>query len=76
MKMIVRYAHNFTTQRNRAIESAEGSEVFLQRVAKSLQLIFMKYLFILLLFTACKTKSTMQTNEVKTYAFRLLRDRI
>jgi uncharacterized protein len=31
----------------------------------------MKYLLILLLFAACKTKPTMQTDEVKMHAFRL-----
>jgi predicted DNA-binding protein with PD1-like motif len=31
----------------------------------------MKYLLILLLFAACKTKSTMQNDEVKIHAFRL-----
>jgi hypothetical protein len=31
----------------------------------------MKYFFILLLFTACKTKPAMQNDAVKIHAFRL-----
>jgi uncharacterized protein len=42
-----------------------------QQEANSLQLFLMKYFFILLLFAACKTKSTMQNDAFKIHAFRL-----
>jgi predicted DNA-binding protein with PD1-like motif len=58
-----------STQRKRGAENA----VFfcVQREAYSLKLFLVKYLFILFLFAACKTKPTMQNDAVKLHAFRL-----